>query len=108
MSDQELSIQEVKLNDEPKAIPEDLDRPEKSDSEADGITVINDTGFAVSVLVHNQILGFSSSGYIASGSSLVLPAGWAWWDVYALYQNSSAHLLFGDGTIYSHKKKGMV
>lgn len=107
MNAQALKVYKEKLREEP-VIPKDMDRPEESASDADGITVINDSGFDVTVLVANQVLGLSSAGYIRQGNQLVLPAGWAWWDVYVLYENLGAHLIFSGITGYYHKKKGMV
>lgn len=88
--------------------PEKLERPEESSSTADGITVINDTGFEVSVLVSNQILGIASSGYIKPNNELVLPAGWAWWDVYILFHNQGSHLFLQGYNVWSHKKQNNV
>lgn len=96
----EISLHSVNLSE--------LQRPEKSDSTAAGITIINDSSFTVSVLVANQILGIASSGYIKPNQRLVLPAGWAWWDVYVLFQNINAHLFLNGNSVYAHKKQSNV
>ena len=109
MNSQELTIHEEKFAKDPMALPEGIDRPEESVSDAAGITVINDIGYDVLVLVSNGFyIGARSSGYIKSGNKLVLPADWAWWDVYVLYENANAHIFTDANIVYFNKKKHYV
>lgn len=108
MSDQNPIIHEENFLKESMSIPQGIDKPEESASAADGITVINDSSYDVQVLVSNQILGIASSGWIRKGNQLVLPAGWAWWDVYVLYQVGGSHLFLLDSRVFFNLKKTMV
>lgn len=61
-----------------------------TDVKADGITVENRSGYDCVVAVVNQLLGISSVGYVKNGQNVVMPAGWAWWDVYALFESGNS------------------
>src|SRR5690242_14822493 len=68
-------------------VPEEASRPEKVVGDTDGITVINDTNQGASVFVNNEALGPASLGHVRPGQVLVLPCSWAWWDLYALFDD---------------------
>lgn len=95
----------------PTELPEDLGRPEASDADAEGITVVNDTSSNVWVLAANEVLGPRSCGYVAPGQRLVLPVGWAWWDVYVLYTGAGSGLQIEWNPLVTwsyNRKRGLV
>ncbi|MDC0712112.1 hypothetical protein POL68_26840 [Stigmatella sp. ncwal1] len=79
---------------------------------SEGITLVNDTGTPVSVLVNNGFLGPASSGFVPAGQRLVLPCVAALWDVYALFANSSQLFIQFHGpfgfTVFRNKQVGNV
>lgn len=70
-------------------VPEEVSRPEKVVGDADGITVVNDTSQGACAFVNNDILGPASLGHVRPGQSVVLPCGWAWWDLYVLFDDQA-------------------
>ncbi|MFV0409033.1 MAG: hypothetical protein ACK5LJ_04825 [Paracoccus sp. (in: a-proteobacteria)] len=76
-------INEATLTSGKKPDPQNM--PEiVSDAAATGITIRNRTGVDCIVAVANHFTGLSAIGYARDGGEVTLPAGWAWWDVYAL------------------------
>lgn len=108
--DQKVHSEDVQITAQ---IPEGTAFPEPVSSDADGITIINDTSTTALVLAHNGFLGPASNGFVGPSQQLVLPVGWAWWDVYALFEYYPSQLLMKwnsavSFTVYYNKKKTMV
>jgi hypothetical protein len=92
-------------------LPQGTTLPAAGDNKA--ITIVNDTGTDVMIAINNGFLGLASCGYVKAGSTQALPAGWAWWDVFALFQNSTGFTFidWSGAAIYTinfHRKQSMV
>jgi hypothetical protein len=105
----ELETTKIQLTFE---LPEELSRPEKVATATTGITIVNDTNRAALVLVSNHLSGPASVGYVKPNHHVVMPCGWAWWDVYVLFEGSAELFIVWTSLItyeirYNRKKAGV-